>query len=240
MEAADDISYLTADLEDSVEKGILSLDDVYNLIKIECEKEDESYLLELIQKRYEQAKKNDAPYVFNMFFTLIRAKILGDLVKYVVKIYIDNHEDIFNGKFNSALLEYDKNSKYYKAIKILQNISTKYIYQNKSVQTLELQGYAIVNGLLDQYKPLLELSSNDFAKLIKGEGIDCFISMRLIRRISSKQIVAYNNDVLKLNKENVEEFKILEWYHRVRLVIDYISGMTDDFALHEYKILTAL
>jgi len=37
MEAADDISYLTADLEDSVEKGILSLDQVYELIKAEFE-----------------------------------------------------------------------------------------------------------------------------------------------------------------------------------------------------------
>jgi dGTP triphosphohydrolase len=26
----------------------------------------------------------------------------------------------------------------------------------------------------------------------------------------------------------------------VRLVIDYISGMTDDFALHEYHLLSAI
>ena len=240
MEAADDISYLTADLEDSVEKGILSLDEVYHLIKRECEKEGEDYLLEVIEDRYQQAKEKEEPYQFSMFFTLFRAKFVTSLVYHVVDIYINNHEAIFDGSFNYALLEYDKKSKYYKAIEILQNISTKYIYQNKDVQELELQGYTIINGLLDSYKPLLELNSSDFEKLLKDERITCFISMRLIKRLSSKQIVAYRNDVEKLDKTNEEEFAILEWYHRVRLIIDYISGMTDDFALDEYQTLLAM
>ncbi|MDN5377517.1 MAG: dGTPase [Sulfurospirillum sp.] len=239
MEAADDISYLTADLEDAVKKGILSLDEVYNLIKQECEKEGESYLLEVIEKRYQQAKKDEEPYQFNMFFTLVRAKLLTSLVYHVSEIYIQNHEAIFEGSFNSALLEYDKNSKYYKAIKILQNISAKHIYQNKNVQTLELQGYAIINALLDIYKPLLELTCKDFEALLHDEKIECFITMRLIKRISSKQIVAYKNDIKNCSKEE-DSYPLLELYYRARLVIDYISGMTDDFALHEYHTLKAL
>ena len=239
MEAADDISYLTADLEDSVEKGILSLDEVYELIKSECEKEKEDYLLEAIQKRYDQAKKNDEPYQFNMFFTLMRAELIKPLVMHVVDVYINNHEAVFEGSFNSALLEYDKNSKYYKAVKILQNISVKYIYQNKEVQELELQGYTIVNGLLNIYKPLLQLSHDEFTKLLQDEKIECFVAMRLIKRVSSKQIVAYKNDVKKLDADDAESFKVQEFYYRVRLIIDFISGMTDDFALHEYQILSA-
>lgn len=240
MEAADDISYLTADLEDSVEKGILSLDDVYNLIKRECEKEDEHYLLEVIEGRYQQAKENEEPYQFSMFFTLVRAKLVTSLVYHVADIYLNNHEAIFNGTFNSALLEYDKECKYYKAVKILQNISVKYIYQNKDVQELELQGYAIVNGLLDIYKPLLELSSDDLSALLKDEKIDCFLSMRLIKRVSSKQISAYRNDVKQLDKKETQRYAVLEWYYRVRLITDYISGMTDDFALKEYQTLCAI
>jgi dGTPase len=90
------------------------------------------------------------------------------------------------------------------------------------------------------HKPLLELKTDDFEKLLKDEKIDCFISKRLIKRVSSKQIVAYKNDVENLNKDNLEEFKILEFYYIVRLIIDYISRMTDDFALEEYKILLAI
>jgi dGTPase len=240
MEAADDISYLTADLEDSVEKGILSLDEVYTLIKAECEKENETYLLELIEDRYKKAKQNEEPYQFNMFFTLTRAHLVRDLVFHVVDIYVNNHEAIFNGEFNSALLDYDEESKYHKAIKILEKISLKHIYQNKDVQELELQGYAIVNGLLNIYKPLLELNLNDFTTLLQDKRIDCFVSMRLIKRISSKQIVAYQQDVKKLDSEDKESYSLHEWYYRVRLITDYISGMTDDFALKEYQILSAM
>ncbi len=242
MEAADDISYLTADLEDAVEKGILSLDNVYSLIKTECEKENEHYLLELIEDKYQEVKKNDEAYQFNMFFTIVRAKLVGSLVQHVANIYIKNHKAIFNGTFSEALLEFDKQSKYYKAVKILQNISTKYIYQNKEVQQLELQGYRIVNTLLDIYKPLLNLTAKQFQSLVEGNSkdISCLVSSKLIKRLSSKQIVAYKEDTKILDSSDIQRYTILEWYFRVRLLIDYISGMTDDYALEEYKILTAI
>jgi len=240
MEAADDISYLIADLEDSTEKGIMNLDQIYNIIKYECQKEGETFLSDILEKQYEKAKKSEEPYRFNMFFILLRAKLISPLVEYVSSIYVDNHEAVFNGEFNSSLLEYDKTSQYYKAIKVLQKVSIKYIYQNSNVQELDLQGYSILNALFNSYKPLLELSSSDFEKLVKEESISCFISARLIKRVSPKQIVAYKNDVIALNRNKKEEYKILEWYYRVRLIIDYISGMTDDYALYEYKTLLAI
>jgi len=122
----------------------------------------------------------------------------------------------------------------------LQNISIKHIYQNKAVQTLDLKCFSIINGLFDNYKPLLQLDSKDFAKLLKEETISCFISMRLIKRLSPKQIVAYQNDIKELDKQDIYSYQILEWYNRVRLIIDYISGMTDDYALEEYKVLRAI
>lgn len=240
MEAADDISYLTADLEDSVEKGILSLEEICNIIKNECQKQNEEFLFEIIEKQYANAKKNEEPYQFNMFFTFLRVTLVTNFVRHVSNVFIQNHQAIFEGSFNHALLEYDKQSKYYKALKVLQDISAKYIYQNREIQTLELQAYTILNSLFKVYKPLLELETNDFSKLLKDEKIDCFISKRLIKRVSSKQIVAYQNDIEKLPKDNIEQFNILEFYYRVRLIIDYISGMTDDFALEEYRILSAI
>lgn len=240
MEAADDISYLTADLEDSVQKGILSLDEVYTIIKEECIRQNEEFLLSNIEKQYERAKKDEEPYQFNMFFTLLRVALVTNFVNYVSEVYINNHQEIFDGSFNAALLEYDKDDEHYKAYKVLKDISAKYIYQNQEVQTLELKAYAIINSLFDNYKPLLDLDKNDFSKLLKNERIDCFISQRLIKRLSSKQIVAYKQDISKLDENDSEKFAILEFYYRVRLIIDYISGMTDDYALEEYKVLNAL
>ncbi len=240
MEAADDISYLTADLEDAAEKGILTLDEVYKIIKEECEREEESFLLGILKEQYEKAKKNEEPYRFNMFFILLRAKLITPLVKHVANIYVQNHQEIFDGSFNAALLEYDTKSEYYKAIKVLQAVSVRHIYTHKEVLQLELQGYAIINGLFESYKPLLELDAKKFEKVLQDKKIECFVAMRLIKRISAKQITAYKEDVKKLDRSDEERYRLLEWYYRVRLIVDYISGMTDDYALYEYQTLNAL
>ncbi len=238
MEAADDISYLSADLEDAIEKRILTLDELYNLIKNECKKENEDYLLNLIEKRYKQAKESEEPYRFNMFFTLFRANLIGDLVRYVADIYLNNRNEIYNGSFNAALLEFEKNNRYYKAVKILQKISQEQIYKNRQVQELELQGFTIINSLLNFYKPLLELNSEQFSALLANKKISCFVSERLIGRISKKQITAYKDDIAKI--KDYGNFELQERYFRARLLLDYISGMTDDYALYEYKTLLAL
>jgi len=241
MEAADDISYLNADMEDAVDKGILTFDDIYRLIKQECNKVGENYLLELVEGFYKKVKeKEDEPYQFNLFLTLTRAKLTHALVEHVSDIYLNNHEAIFNGTFSNALLEYDKDSKYTIAVNILQDISVKYIYNNKDIQTLELKGHKILTSLLNIYSVLLKLNTNEFEKLINDERIDCYISQRLIRRLSSKHIVAYKQAVEKIENKNSNKYQIEEWYYRCRLIIDYISGMTDDFALDEYKTLEAL
>jgi len=52
--------------------------------------------------------------------------------------------------------------------------------------------------------------------------------------------VAYKNDIEKFNKDDKESYVILEWHYMVRLMIDYVSGMTDDFEFKEFKILFTL
>jgi len=87
---------------------------------------------------------------------------------------------------------------------------------------------------------LLKLSDVEFQKLVNNERIDCYISTRLIQRLSAKHIVAYKNAVEKVSRDDMEKYKLEEWYYRGRLLIDYITGMTDDFALEEYRTLTAM
>jgi dGTPase len=244
MEAADDISYLSADIEDAVDKGILTLDKIYELIKYESFNVNQKYgtnetmLLDLVEKNYFKAKeREEEPYQFNMFLTLTRAQLIYRLVEYVSDLYIKHHDEIFRGSFNNALLEFDKFHECSIAIEILQNISIEHIYSNAQVQELEIKGYAIIQGLFDIYEPLLKLTTYEFEMLVNGEKVNCLICKNLLSRLSKKHLVAYKRSVGEL-KDNENE-DILEWYYRARLVIDYISGMTDDYSLHEYRALTA-
>ncbi len=245
MESADDISYLSADIEDAVDKDILTLDKIYELIKIESKKVNEKYnttqtmLLDIVEKNYHKAKsKEDEPYQFNMFLTLTRAQLIFKLVDYVSDLYIEHHDDIFNGSFNSALLEFDKSHECAQAIEVLQKISVEHIYSNKQVQSLELKGYAIIQGLFNIYEPLLKLTFQEFSLLVENKRIDCLICQNLLARLSKKHVVAYKKSIVELKKD--QNYALLEWYYRTRLIIDYISGMTDDYALHEYQTLSAI
>jgi len=245
MEAADDISYLSADIEDAVDKGILTLDKIYELIIEEYKVVNQKYnvntslLLNLVEKNYHKAKeKEDEPYQFNMFLTLTRASLIYQLVNYVSDLYIKHHEEVFNGSFNSALLEYDKSHECSIAIEVLQNISYRYIYTHKKVQELEIKGYYIIQGLFNMYEPLLKLTKEQFTKLVDDKKVDCLICKNLLTRLSKKHLVAYKKSIGELQSNN-ENYDLLEWYYRARLVIDYISGMTDDYALHEFRSLSA-
>ncbi len=247
MEAADDISYLTADIEDAVDKGILTLERIYELIQIEImavykdEVLEETYLMKLVEKAYTNARKNEKPYQFNMFLTLLRAWLINDLVKHVSHVYLENHQAIFDGEFNSALLEFESNSSYTKAVKALQILSIKHIYGNHEVETLELKGHAILTGLLNHYRPVLELDKEEVSALVEEKRVDDVIAQKLFRRLSKKHVVAYSKSVELIDETFCEEKKsVLELYYRVRLVLDYISGMTDDYALQEFQTLSAL
>ncbi|MGB5868252.1 MAG: dGTPase [Arcobacteraceae bacterium] len=244
MEAADDISYLSADIEDAVDKGILTLDKIYQLIKVESYNVNEKYgtnetmLLDIVEENYFKAKsKEEEPYQFNMFLTLTRAKLIYKLVDYVSDLYLMHHDAIFDGSFNNALLEFDKLHECSIAVEILQNISYEYIYSNVQVQQLELKGYAIIQGLFNIYEPLLKLTSLEFEILLDGGRVNCLICKNLLARLSKKHLVAYKKSVGELKDDGNKD--VYEWYYRARLVIDYISGMTDDYSLNEYQALTA-
>lgn len=243
MEAADDISYLTADIEDAVDKGILTLEDVKNLIIKESERinnkygTNETFLADIVEKNYERSKKEEKPYRFDLFLTLTRATLVNSLVKYVSKVFIENHKEIFHGSFNCALLDFNKENRHSIAVEILSTIAFRDIFSHREIETLELQGHRIIMGIFDSYKKLLFLKYEDLEKLLEGERIGCYISQRLFKRLPKKHIVAYSNSIEKLDK-SCGSYAVLEWYYRARLLIDYISGMTDDFALDEYKTLT--
>lgn len=247
MEAADDIAYLTADLEDAVDKKLLGLDDIYRLILEEVERlnaknrTSETYLADLVEKFYQKVQNDDKPYRFNLFLTLLRARLITDLVGHVSRVYLQNHEAIFEGTFNHSLLEFSCESRYLLAVEALRNLSIRHIYCHRDVETLELKGHAVLTGLLSRYRPVLEISGSDVAKLLDEGRIADVLAQKLFRRLPRKQVLAYAGSVDAIDAVcGEDERMLLEWYYRARLLLDYISGMTDDFALGEYQTLSAI
>lgn len=236
MEAADDISYCIADLEDAVEKGILDIEKLgkslcaeFLIIHTEFALDNNAGLMEIITSKAFQASEADDISKESQFFISLRVGVLHPLVGHAVERFIANIDDIFHGSFNQALLE--DRSAAHALSEAFKNVALKYAFCNKEVEARELQGYKIINGLLDCYQPLLKLSKRQFTLVYQQDKNAPLFERRLIKKLPNKHLRAYLHAI---QNEPSEE---LEFYYRCRLLQDYISGMTDQYAYDEYRAL---
>lgn len=237
MEAADDISYCIADLEDAIEKRILTVDQLHSyLLRAWGEQKSGDLFDQTVNtayKAYRNFKKNEMlPAGIDEFFTLLRVNTINKLVPHAAERFIENLEDIYHGRFNEALLE-DKGSEYC-LLNCFKTVGFRHVFSHESVENIELQGHRIISGLLDIYNPLLEMPLADFMKLVQENIVKSYpIESRLFHKLPDKCCVAYQQALLPY--QGSQDFAIWEFYYRCRLIQDYISGMTDHFAYDEYR-----
>lgn len=235
MEAADDISYCIADLEDAVEKKILTVQQLYHYLKEAWGPVKKGDLFdEVVNRPYENLKNNEFEAIgIDQFFMYLRVNTIGQLVPHAAERFIENIEAIYHGSFNHALLE-DHDAEY-KLLNIFKKVGFEHIFNHETVENIELQGYRIITGLLDIYSPLLAMPTDDFIKLVKtGNHKKYPIETRLYHKLSAKHCVAYQQALEQIDNQH---FDCWEFYYRCRLIQDYISGMTDHFAYDEYRKL---
>lgn len=241
MEAADDISYCIADLEDAVEKHILDLDRLSQALRDEFSSqltrfglaENEANTLDLV-KMIDKAlasAKDDPVAPSSQFFVSLRVSVTHPLVKHAVSRFIQDIGPIFSGRFDSALLE--DNSYAHAVTETLKGVARKYAFCHREVEAMELKGYKVISGLLEAYQPLLCLSRDKFNAVAAQEKNAPLLEKRLYKKLSGKHVRAYQQAVSGKNDT-------LEFYYRCRLLQDYISGMTDQFALDEYRGLMVI
>ncbi len=250
MEAADDISYCLADIEDSVDKDILSYQELAKLLKEEFAQQypqdpqgphfkGKSFNL-LVDESLEAARQEN----YNKdheFFVRLRVKLIHPLVEHAAQAFVDHLPQVADGSFNAALLEDD--SPCHALISTLKQVAFKHVFNVSEVTTLMLQGHRIITGLLDFYLPLLQLPSKDFRQLVKGQrvvGKQLFFEELLVGRMPRKHLKAYQLMCDSAQDLGAGQLDAATWelYCRCRLVQDMISGMTDQYALDEYQTLT--
>ncbi|MFP1909981.1 dGTPase [Lonsdalea quercina] len=239
MEAADDISYCIADLEDAVEKKLFSIDRLYQLLEEAWgETKENDMFMKTVGKAFKSRQQHRWRSSDDQFFMNLRVNAVAYLVPHASQRFIDNLPHIFNGDFNQALLE--DGSPQNRLLKSFKRVAFKHVFNHHEVEQLELQGSRVMRGLLDIYHPLLKMPSADFRTLVEEEfHRDYPIETRLYHKLSRKHCLAYREAVESLEKKPAEQQECLEFYYRGRLIQDYISGMTDLYAYDEYRRLMA-
>lgn len=242
MEAADDISYCIADLEDAIEKNILSIDTLFSCLENEWESQGghaEGDLFDtVIRSSFNSLSSSQYRTHDTQFFMRLRVKTISQLVALASDEFIQFLPEIYQGNLNRALLEGETEG--FKLLSIFKNVAFKYVFSQSEVEELELQGYRVITGLLDIYSPLLMMPTQDFIELTQKDNHKTYlIETRLLHKLSSKHLFAYLESIDSLS-ETIKNthFEQYEFYYRVRLIQDYISGMTDLYAYDEYRHLT--
>lgn len=200
---------------DDICYSIVDMEDAHRL-KILTRKEVEAAFLSLIQKLDKDSIGRTFGYYQNIedaseAIAFLRAKIINLLVNKCTDVFWDHQAEILDGSFNDTLIDnVDKN---FQALKPIQDISLERIYQHDTVIQIEIAGYNVMSELLSLFIPAL-----------------------LKEKPSHKE-----QKVCRLFPYQFTEFvQTSSPYEKVMNALDYLSGMTDEYATEMYRKLKGI
>ena len=242
LEAADDIAYKTADIEDSVEKGNISYYQLVNELEERCTKSillnnpflkeedlekkimESQYgrLISVLKHKYEKAVKNgyQKPEIYAVQNWVI--SIQGSLIFAASDNFIKNYDEIMAGIYKYDLF-HDTNVE--DLMDDLGDIAYKYSFTSKPIFKLEVAAGAILEFLLNKFM----------------EAIINYDTKENITSVQERMIALISKDYMRIYKKESEGKSEKEkLYLRLMLVTDYICGMTDSFAKDLYQELNGI
>lgn len=185
---------------------IMDLEDGFKLGLLSF-KDTESLLMPLIQKKdLNNYELRDK----NDKIGYLRAKVISSLVNQLSEIFLDEEHNILSGKFVTDLISQLPTIRY---LEIIEEISITRIYSYERVVEREAAGYEVLGGLLDSFINSVNESAQN--------------------KISPKSAT-----LLKLLPDQFGGRggrPELDLYSRLLSVIDFVSGMTDSFAVSLFR-----
>ena len=177
MEAADDISYCIADLEDAVDRRILTQGEL--LVALRGADEGD-YMASLLEEALASGRG---------FFPHFRQHLTRDLVALAAQTYVSDHEAILSGAYPRALLHGQAPAA--RVLDTLKRVAREQVFMRPEVEALELEGHAALRGVLSTYSCLLALPAAQFERLLAGNGgSELFFARRLFHRLSARHLKA--------------------------------------------------
>lgn len=226
MEAADDIAYCMSDIADGIEKNILSEED---FCKAFLEEWKATYGEEKVPVKLPKEYKG-----FNSDISIPWSKFVMD---YAITNFFNNHKNFYEGSAPELI---QKDSQAGKLLNTIKKVSRKKLYTSIQAESIELTGYAVITGILQSYEKMLLLPYDKFLALVNHQETDNVeVERRLFNRIGTRYINAYKY-ALEEYSNSSSDFLTYEWWLRTHMLIDHISGMTDEFALETYQMLKGI
>lgn len=221
MEAADDIAYATADLEDALKKKLFTISEFEDYFISQMGSDDKAKrLIEKLDERMRNATDDESKMIaFQNWMDDAR----GWFMYCVAYNFSKNYDSIMNGIFQQELIE---GTFHEKSMDIFKSAMAKFVYEDAEIVKLELSANKILSSLLDDFIPaVIYMDAEDEEyRLSKAQKKLCSL-------IPDNFKVDY-----KKNRTSDEAYNL---YLRFLMVTDFISGMTDSYAKNLYQELNA-
>lgn len=209
MDTADEIAYSMSDIEDGLEKDILSEED--------------------LRREFGAGYFPEGGAIKP--FVSFKTKIINKAADEAAGRFVDSIDLVLEGGEINLISDASEAGDILKRVK---KLARERIYTDEAAESVELAGRSVIKGLLNHFGELLKLPEEKFAsivnndiKSIKDNKLD--FQARLFRRLPRGYCEKYNNSARGCEMER-----------RAHLIVDFISGMTDDFALETYQILEGI
>lgn len=223
MEAADDISYRVVDLEDACDAKLISKARLCTLLQPLLP----AYLKEQSLAELEQKDTS-----------VLRAQAIGELVRAVMGVVREHLDELREGRFKQALVDAVKDSEpdLHRAFEALGQEAKNKVYVDERVLQVEYAGFKVIGGLLDEFMGALP------PDLGSGAGLRAS-GDKLFKLFPRKYLKVQPDPAFRLAVETLppaEAVAQLTPYERMLAITDYVSGMTDSYALNLHQILTGV
>lgn len=226
LEAADDIAYKTADIEDAFVKGFLS----YHKLMEELRELEASYVQERtsfspsgrLQEMYDRGKKLYAEgakeyavknWIVRVQSFLIQCATFGFTSNYQAIMEGTYQYDLFHGTFAEKFMD------------LLGDLAYREVFTSEVIYRKEVSESVMINYLMDRF--IGAVIHYDDSERELGT-----IDKRLVSFISGNYKNAYHYHARGKSDEE-------RLYLRLLLATDYICGMTDSYARRLYQELTS-
>lgn len=142
----------------------------------------------------------------------LRAKVINEVIRQVVDGFMDNEAAILAGRFDVPLLE---ELPLRSALDALIENARQRIYCAPEVVSIQAAGFQVVGDLLDRFTQVVD----DVAH----RGEQASPRSRMLIRLVPEQFIG------------PERVPTADPYRRLLLLTDFVSGMTDSYAVSLYK-----